>query len=182
MGSFFGKLWDLLFKSRIEVRMCMVGLDNSGKTTIMYRMKYGESPKTIPTVGFNVETLEYKKLIMTIWDIGGQQKIRSLWKHYYENTGAIIFVLDSCDTERIEEATEELFKLLNEESLQGVPLLIYANKQDLPNALMPNDIIKKMELNQIKERKWLIQGSSGIEGKGLSEGLDWLAETILNKV
>jgi len=181
MGGLFSNVWDKLFKSGKEVRMCMVGLDAAGKTTIMYRMKYGETPKTIPTIGFNVESLEYKKLKMTLWDIGGQDKIRILWRHYYENTGAIIYVVDASDIDRIDESAEELFKMLNEETLNGVPVLIYANKQDLPGALSPSEIIDKMGLKQIKGRDWTVQGASAVEGKGLNEGLDWMANALLKK-
>lgn len=178
MGIILGKMWDKVFNSTKNVRMCMVGLDAAGKTTIMYKMKFGEIAKTIPTIGFNVETLEYKKLTITLWDIGGQDKIRELWKYYYENTEAIIYVVDSIDTDRIELAQEELLKMLNEDSLKGAPLLIYANKQDLPGALSPNEIIEKMGLRQIKGREWVVQGTSALEGKGLNEGLDWMAEAL----
>ena len=181
MGNLFSSVWDKLFNKLKEVRMCMVGLDAAGKTTIMYRMKYGETPKTIPTIGFNVETLEYKKLTITLWDIGGQDKIRILWRHYYENTGAIIYVIDSSDVNRIEESSEELFKMLNEDCLAGVPVLIYANKQDLPNALSVSEIIDKMGLQKIKGREWLVQPTSAVQGKGLNEGLDWMADTLMKR-
>ena len=79
----------------------MVGLDNAGKTTILYKLKIGEVVTTIPTIGFNVENVEYKNLKFTVWDVGGQQSIRQLWKHYYSNTDGIIFVIDANDTKRI---------------------------------------------------------------------------------
>ena len=171
-------MWDKLFKTGKDVRMCMIGLDAAGKTTIMYKMKFGETAKTIPTIGFNVETLVYKKLTITLWDIGGQDKIRDLWKHYYENTEAIIFVVDCGDVDRIDLATEELNKTLDEDCLKGAPLLIYANKQDLPGALSPNEVIDKMGLRKIKGREWIVQGTSALDGKGLNEGLDWMGAAL----
>ena len=81
MGIILSNLWDKLFKTGRNVKMCMVGLDAAGKTTVLYRMKIGETIKTIPTIGFNVEEFEYKKLKITLWEIGGQDKIRILWKH-----------------------------------------------------------------------------------------------------
>jgi small GTP-binding protein len=181
MGIIFGKTWDKLFNKGKDVRMVMVGLDAVGKTTIMYKMKLGDTVKTIPTIGFNVEQIEYKKLSITLWDIGGQDKIRDLWKHYYENSEAIIYVVDSSDTSRIELATEELFKMLDSEELKDAPLLIYANKQDLPGALSPSELTEKMNLRSIKKREWLVQGASARDGTGLTSGLDWMASTLLKR-
>lgn len=85
-----------------------VGLDAAGKTTILYKLKLGEIVTTIPTIGFNVETVEYKNICFTVWDVGGQDKIRPLWRHYFQNTQGLIFVVDSNDRERITEAEKEL--------------------------------------------------------------------------
>lgn len=85
-----------------------------------------------PTIGFNVETVEYKNISFTVWDVGGQDKIRPLWRHYFQNTQGIIFVVDSNDRERVSEAREELQRMLNEDELRDALLLVFANKQDLP--------------------------------------------------
>merc|ERR1711907_45124 len=90
----------------------MVGLDAAGKTTILYKLKLGEVVTTIPTIGFNVETVEYKNISFTVWDVGGQDKIRPLWRHYYQNTQGIIFVVDSNDRERVGEAKDELNRVM----------------------------------------------------------------------
>merc|ERR1719229_1168052 len=97
-----------------EMRILMVGLDAAGKTTVLYKLKLGGVVTTIPTIGFNVETVDYKNISFTVWDVGGQDRIRPLWRHYYMGTNAIIFVVDSNDRERMEEAREELWKMLNE--------------------------------------------------------------------
>lgn len=89
-----------------------VGLDAAGKTTILYKLKLGEIVTTIPTIGFNVETVEYKNISFTVWDVGGQDKIRPLWRHYYQNTQGLIFVVDSSDTKRIAEAEQELANMV----------------------------------------------------------------------
>ena len=136
MGFFFSKIWKALLSKR-DVRILMVGLDAAGKTTILYQLKMGETVKTIPTIGFNVETLDYKGLNFTVWDVGGQDKIRVLWKHYYQNTDGLIFVVDSNDRDRIEDAAEELKKMLAEEELKDCAVLVMANKQDLNGALPP---------------------------------------------
>lgn len=180
MGNFFGNLWKNILGNK-DVRILMVGLDAVGKTTIMYKIKMNETVKTIPTVGFNVETMEYKRLKITMWDVGGQDKIRVLWKHYYANTDCLIYVVDSCDTERIEEASEELKKMLADPELENACVLVYANKQDMSGALSPQQVTEKLELSQLKGRKWMVQGSSAIQGNGLLEGLDWVAKTLTSK-
>ena len=140
-----------------------------------------ELVKTIPTIGFNVETLDYKGLTFTIWDVGGQDKIRMLWKHYYQNTDGIIFVVDSNDKERIKLSEEVLKLTLAEEDLKNSALLVIANKQDLSGALSPNEVTQQLGMNEIKGRNWLVQGTSAQTGQGLKEGLDWLANTLLKQ-
>ncbi|CAN6446285.1 unnamed protein product [Victoria cruziana] len=113
MGLTFTKLFSRLFAKK-EMRILMVGLDAAGKTTILYKLKLGEIVTTIPTIGFNVETVEYKNISFTVWDVGGQDKIRPLWRHYFQNTQGLIFVVDSNDRDRIIEARDELHRMLNE--------------------------------------------------------------------
>ena len=95
-----------------------MGLDAAGKTTLLYKLKLGENITSIPTIGFNVEEVTYKNLTFTMWDVGGQERIRHMWKYYYENSNAVIFVVDSSDTSRIaNEAKEELDGLMNADEL-----------------------------------------------------------------
>lgn len=110
----------------------MLGLDAAGKTTILYKMKLNEVINTIPTIGFNVETFQYKNIEFNAWDIGGQMKLRGMWCHYFDNVDALVYVIDSSDIERLQENAETLYGLLNEETLKDATVLIYANKQDLP--------------------------------------------------
>nr|TKR79511.1 ADP-ribosylation factor [Populus alba] len=137
-----------------EMRILMVGLDAAGKTTILYKLKLGEIVTTIPTIGFNVETVEYKNISFTVWDVGGQDKIRPLWRHYFQNTQGLIFVVDSNDRDRVVEARDELHRMLNEDELRDainlvfirfvnatgisrahVPLLVRASMRDLTGYL-----------------------------------------------
>lgn len=184
MGSFASKVMKQLFGKK-EFRMIMVGLDGAGKTTILYQLKLGIVTQTIPTIGFNVETIKYKNLLFNVFDIGGQDKIRPLWKYYFSNNNGIIFIVDSTDTERIDDNTkefhsakEELYKLLNEDELRGLPLLVYANKQDLPNAMAVHEVAKRLGLTNITDRKWFIQGTNAITRDGLYEGLDWMSKAV----
>jgi len=184
MGGVFGKLWTKLFSSSKPLRILMVGLDNAGKTTILYKLKIGEVVTTIPTIGFNVETVEYKNLKFTVWDVGGQESIRTLWKHYYQNTDGVIFVVDSNDTKRISgneyHVKEELHRLCSESELKNSFILVFANKQDEPNALDPKELAKRLDLDKIKQPHH-IQGSVAPSGEGLKEGLDWLSKQFKNK-
>jgi len=164
--------------SKREARILMVGLDAAGKTTILYKLKLGEIVTTIPTIGFNVETVQYKKVSFTVWDVGGQDKIRPLWRHYFQNTQGLIFVVDSNDRERIGEAAEELNKMLREEELKDVVVLVLANKQDLPNAMSVSEVTDKLGLHSLGSRKWYIQSTCATTGDGLYEGLDWLSSAL----
>merc|ERR1739848_807393 len=174
MGSVFAKL----FGGKREMRILMVGLDAAGKTTILYKLKLGEVVTTIPTIGFNVETVQYKKIEFTVWDVGGQDKIRPLWRHYFQNTQGLIFVVDSNDRERVAEASEELQKMLREDELREAKLLVFANKQDLPNAMSVAEVTDKLGLHALRNRKWYIQSCCATSGDGLYEGLDWLSNAL----
>merc|ERR1712083_1227880 len=163
-----------------EKRILMLGLDAAGKTTIIYKLQLGETLSTIPTIGFNVETVEYKSIKFTMWDVGGQDKIRPLWRHYYIGTDALIWVVDSTDTMRIEESKEEMLDVLSNEELANAKVLVYANKQDLQTSMSVQDIAGRLELHKLKN-DWHIQGSSATIGDGLFEGLDALVGLLKAK-
>ncbi|XP_059936494.1 ADP-ribosylation factor 2 isoform X1 [Mesoplodon densirostris] len=177
MGNVFEKLFKSLFGKK-EMRILMVGLDAAGKTTILYKLKLGEIVTTIPTIGFNVETVEYKNISFTVWDVGGQDKIRPLWRHYFQNTQGLIFVVDSNDRERVNEAREELTRMLAEDELRDAVLLVFVNKQDLPNAMNAAEITDKLGLRSLRQRSWYIQATCATSGDGLYEGLDWLSNQL----
>jgi len=180
MGGAVARLFSGLF-SKKEMRILMVGLDAAGKTTILYKLKLGEIVTTIPTIGFNVETVEYKNISFTVWDVGGQDKIRPLWRHYYQNTQGLIFVVDSNDRERAAEARDELNRMLSEDELRDAVLLVFANKQDLPNAMNATEVTDKLGLHNVRNRDWYIQATCATSGDGLYEGLDWLSRQLKNR-
>merc|ERR1712224_158798 len=164
-----------------DMRILMVGLDAAGKTTVLYNLKLGEVVTTMPTIGFNVEEVEYKNLNFTVWDIGGQDKIRKLWRYYYQGTDGAIFVVDSNDRDRIEDAREEMTKMLNEEEMRDAVVLVFANKQDLPNAMPAADVTENLCFQSMLNRQWFIQSACATTGDGLYEGLDWMSRTLSAK-
>lgn len=179
MGLYVSKLFQGLIGKK-EMRILMVGLDAAGKTTILYKLKLGEIVTTIPTIGFNVETVEYKNVTFTVWDIGGQDRIRPLWRYYYQNTQGVIYVVDSNDRDRIPDAREELQRLLNDDELRDALLLVFANKQDLPNAMDAAEITEKLGLSSLRQRPWYIQATCATSGDGIYEGLEWLVTNLKN--
>ena len=162
------------------MRILMLGLDAAGKTTILYKLKLGEVVSSVPTIGFNVETLEYKKIKFTVWDVGGQDKIRLLWRHYYQNTQGLIFVVDSSDKDRVDLAKEELHRMLGEEELRDAVVLVFANKQD-QGVMSVAEVAEKLALHTIKGREWNIQGTCALTGDGLYDGLEWLSKNAGKK-
>ena len=152
-------------------------MDAAGKTTVLFKLKLGEVVTTIPTIGFNVESVKYKNIEFTVWDIGGQDKIRSLWRRYTEDSDGVIFVVDSNDKARMEEAKAEMTSLLQTPELTDAVVLVFANKQDLPGALSPSEVSAALELPSLTH-SWYIQGCCGVSGEGLYEGLDWLSDAL----
>jgi len=180
-----------------EKRILLLGLDGSGKTYLLNKLKLGfkEIISTSPTNGYNVEDINYKNFVL--WDVAGEKKFRDkVWRHFYQNTCGIIYVIDSAARDRFEEAKQELYTVLEDKELIGVPLLVFANKQDIPNVLSPSEISSNLDLDSLqlvqttpnesdvasglvkeerKEREWYVQGCCADNGKGVSEGLDWLS-------
>jgi ADP-ribosylation factor protein 1 len=164
-----------------EVEALMLGLDNAGKSSILYKLKLGEIVTAIPTIGFNVETIIYKDTSFKVWDVGGLNNIRQLWRHYYQNAQAVIFVVDCNDRDRIDEARDELHRVLSADELREAILLVWANKQDLPNAMSVAEVTDKLGLHSLCNRKWYIEATCVTSGEGLFEGLDWLcAQTAMD--
>jgi len=173
------------FMGRQECRVIVCGLDGSGKTTIVHRLKHGQldDSEIVPTVGFNVECVEYKKVIFSMWDLGGAADARAFWRFYYPETQAIIFVVDSSNRTRMDEAREELHNMLMEHELWDAPLLVLANKQDEPAACDPKDLTKSLQLYSLSNRNWFIIDTKAVHPDAnetnLTAGLDWLVDTLL---
>uniref|UniRef100_A0A8C5P4Z6 ADP-ribosylation factor-like protein 14 n=1 Tax=Jaculus jaculus TaxID=51337 RepID=A0A8C5P4Z6_JACJA len=149
MGGFFSSIFPSLFGTR-EMRILILGLDGAGKTAILYRLQVGEVVTPISTIGFNVETVTYKNLKFQVWDLGGQTSIRPYWRCYYSNTDAVIYVVD------------KLVAMLEEEELRKAILVVFANKQDMEQAMTPSEMANAL-------------------GTGLDEAMEWLVETLKSR-
>eukprot|EP01117_Protostelium_nocturnum_P008273 TRINITY_DN2956_c0_g1_i1.p1 TRINITY_DN2956_c0_g1~~TRINITY_DN2956_c0_g1_i1.p1 ORF type:complete len:181 (+),score=40.07 TRINITY_DN2956_c0_g1_i1:90-632(+) len=177
MGNLFSSLFSRLFGGK-DMRILILGLDGAGKTTILYKLQCGEVVTTIPTIGFNVESVVFKNIKFQVWDLGGQTSIRPYWRCYYANTNAVIYVIDSADTERIGVSKEELLAMLEEEELKDACLLVFANKQDLPGAMTDAQVSEALGLSKLKNRQWAIFKTSAVKGEGIFDGLDWLVNAL----
>ncbi|KAI5290581.1 Arf GTPase arl1 [Ascosphaera aggregata] len=177
MGGSISKLLSGLFGAKKELRVLILGLWK-GYLTDRNRRQIGEVVTTIPTIGFNVESVQYQNLNFTVWDLGGQTSIRPFWRCYYANTAAVIFVVDATDIERLGTAADELAAMLNEEELRDASLLVFANKQDQPGAKNAGEISEALRLGELRDRNWSIVACSAIDGKGINEGMDWLVQTL----
>jgi ADP-ribosylation factor protein 1 len=182
MGGVMSSIWPIFDKllGKKEFRILMLGLDAAGKTTLLYRLKLGEVSRTVPTIGFNVEQVEYQNISFTVWDVGGQDKLRMLWRHYYENVDALIFVVDSADTPRMDTAKSELQRLVSADELSEAIVLVFANKQDLNGAMSAQDMAAQMDLRSLRNT-WYIQPCVATDASGIYEGLDWLSSALSKK-
>jgi len=156
----------------------MLGLDNSGKTTALKKMADENPTEITPTQGFNIKSVSTGGFKLNVWDIGGQKHIRPYWKNYYENTDALIYVIDSADRRRIDEAAEELSGLADEEALQKVPILVLANKQDLLNAMTAAELMQELGLTDYKDRWIQCLACSAKTGENLQESIAELLESV----
>ncbi|XP_078501424.1 ADP-ribosylation factor-like protein 4D [Lissotriton helveticus] len=169
------------------LHVVVIGLDSAGKTSLLYRLKFKEFVKSAPTKGFNMEKIKApvgssRSITFQVWDVGGQEKLRPLWKSYTRRTDGMVFVVDSSEAERMEEAKVELHKITRTSENQGVPVLILANKQDVPEALSVAEVEKLLAMHELSTSTLnYIQGCSAVDGVGLHQGLEKLYEMILKR-
>ncbi|EQC28826.1 hypothetical protein SDRG_13507 [Saprolegnia diclina VS20] len=165
-----------LFASNHETRVILVGLDTAGKSTILYQLRLGECIRTTPTIGFNVEQVPFEGFSFTLWDIGGTFCLTTVVRHYYDNAKAVVYVVDTYDTSRMDLACAQLHAIVAADALRNTVILIYANKQDLQ--VMSNaDVAEALRLRAIRQR-WFVQPCCAVTGAGLHEGLHWIATAL----
>eukprot|EP01100_Stratorugosa_tubuloviscum_P006491 TRINITY_DN27_c1_g1_i1.p1 TRINITY_DN27_c1_g1~~TRINITY_DN27_c1_g1_i1.p1 ORF type:complete len:180 (+),score=65.45 TRINITY_DN27_c1_g1_i1:70-609(+) len=177
MGIFFSSLWGQLFGNK-EHKVIIVGLNNAGKTTILYKLVLNQVVETVPTIGSNVEQVKFRNITMAMWDLGGQEAARTAWTTYYQNAQAVILVIDSSDKNRLNIIKAEFLNMLRNELLLNAVFLIFANKQDVRGCLTPAEISDALSLHTIRDHEWHIQPCCALTGQGLQEGLEWIVQKI----
>ncbi|XP_040044539.1 ADP-ribosylation factor-like 4ab [Gasterosteus aculeatus] len=170
------------------LHIVILGLDCAGKTTVLYRLRFNEFVNTVPTKGFNTERIKMslgvcrRTASFHFWDVGGQEKLRPLWRSYTRCADGIVFVVDSVDAERVEEAKTELHKITRLTANQGVPVLVVANKQDLRNSLSMAEMESMLALGELsRATDWYLLPTCAIIGEGLQEGLEKLYAMIMKR-
>ncbi|KEQ95648.1 hypothetical protein AUEXF2481DRAFT_679745 [Aureobasidium subglaciale EXF-2481] len=175
----------ILRKARLkdkEMRILMLGLDNSGKTSIVKNIM-GEDINTVsPTLGFIIKTIDYDGYKLNIWDVGGQKTLRTYWKNYFEKTDTLIWVVDGTDRERIDDCRQELEGLLLQERLMGASLLVFKNKSDVAGCMSSEEIRKALRLDAIHTHRWNIMECSALTGLNLQEGLQWVVQDAKDRL
>uniref|UniRef100_A0A8D0B031 ADP-ribosylation factor-like protein 14 n=1 Tax=Salvator merianae TaxID=96440 RepID=A0A8D0B031_SALMN len=158
-------------KQMKRAQISMLGLDSAGKSTLLYKLKFNDVFLTSPTIGFNVEMIETRENIaLTIWDVGGQQKMRTAWTDYLENTDCLVYVVDSTDESRLEESKKELGLILKNDQTKNIPVVIVANKQDLRGAMSAEEITRRLNIKKYcHDRNWYVQPCCAVTGQGVSE-------------
>ncbi|XP_077359520.1 ADP-ribosylation factor-like protein 4D [Festucalex cinctus] len=169
------------------MHVVVIGLDSAGKTSLLYRLKLKEFVETIPTKGFNTEKVKVtvggsRAVTFHVWDVGGQEKLRPLWKSYTRRTDGLVFVVDASEAERMEEAKVELHKISRSSENQGVPVLILANKQDLDTALPVSQVEKLLAVQELSAGTLRhVHSCSAVDGRGVQQGLEKLYDMILRR-
>ncbi|XP_030350774.1 ADP-ribosylation factor-like protein 14 [Strigops habroptila] len=159
-----------------QANILMLGLDSAGKSKLLYKLKSNDVFLTIPTIGFNVDMIETgKDFTLTFWDVGGQKKMREVWCNFLENADGLLYVVDSSDKQRLEESKKEFVHILKNEFLKRVPVIMLANKQDLPGALNAEEITRRFNMKKYcSDRNWYVQPCCAVTGEGLPEALQKL--------
>ncbi|KAF6167577.1 hypothetical protein GIB67_031160 [Kingdonia uniflora] len=184
MFSLFYGLYKYMF-SKTEFHVLILGIDKAGKTTLLEKLKSlysnleGLPPdRIVPTVGLNIGRIEASKTKLVFWDLGGQIGLRTIWEKYYEEAHAVVYVIDAACPSRFEDSKSALEKILRHEDLQGAPLLIVANKQDLAGAVSAEELARYLDLKELDERPYMFEAVSAHDGLGIKEGVDWLMEVM----
>lgn len=172
MGAIFTKLLDAFYNKKLEV--VLVGLENSGKTTLLNVLAAGRPVETCPTIGLNVKLVRKGGVQMKCWDIGGQAQYRSEWGRYTRGCDVIIYVVDANALDSIPLARKELHRLLEDRELATTPLLVIANKIDLDPHISEPDLIRELNLDYITENPWIVIPVSALKVINIDQVLSWL--------
>ncbi|KAI0503803.1 hypothetical protein KFK09_014746 [Dendrobium nobile] len=184
MFSLFYGLWKYMF-SKIEFHVLILGVHKAGKTSLLEKLKSiylnseGLPPdRIVPTVGLNIGRVEASNAKLVFWDLGGQIGLRTIWEKYYEEAHAVVFVIDASCPASFEDSKSALEKVLRNDDLRGAPLLILANKQDLPEAVSSEELARYLDLKELGERLYLFEAVSAYDGMGIKYAIEWLVDAM----
>lgn len=176
-----------------EHHVALLGVESSGKSSILEWLKAYYSPsgsgkiierpraleKITSTVGLNVAKIRLPNKRFLIWDLGGKRPLRPIWKRYVNEAEAVIWVFDSTNSENMKDSREALKQLLAEPHLKHSPLLVFANKQDLENAMDPVKVSLSLDLlSDAENRPQCVQPCSAETGTGIKDGMEWLCKSL----
>lgn len=171
-----GGLFSRLFSSGKKLEACIVGLENSGKSTFLNILSVGHPVETFPTVGLNVKMVKKAGVSIKAWDIGGQQRFRAEWGRYTQGCDVIVFCVDAHDFARIKEACTELHRLLEDRSLNNMPLMICLNKIDLEPHMSKEECIRDLQLAKLNDNPWVVIAISALRQTNIEEAVTWLTK------
>ena len=169
-----------LFKNRTkQVNLTICGLDNAGKTTIVNYLINGEFKETLPTMGIHKEEINFPKLKLSIYDLGGQVDFRGMWSSVNEKSDALVYVIDSSDHFRLNESKEIFYNVLKTQINSTIPVLILLNKIDLPNRISRIDFINEFNLQNIQlNSNWACFETSAKTGEGILSSFHWFVNVL----
>lgn len=155
--------------------MTLIGLEDSGKTTLINLIANGEfAQDTAPTVGFSMQRVSVDRVYLKLWDLSGRKRYRSMWPRYCRDVKAIVYMVDAADHEKIDESRKELHNIMASPELAGTPLIILGNKSDKPNALNERELIDRLKLEYIENREVRCLSISCKENRNIDLLLSWL--------
>lgn len=171
--------------SMIEFHVLILGVHKAGKTSLLEKLKAiylnseGLPPdRIVPTVGLNIGRIEVSNAKLVLWDLGGQIGLRTIWEKYYEEAHAIVYMIDASCPSSFEDSKSALEKVLRHDDLRGAPLLILANKQDLPDAVSSEELARYLDLKELGERLYLFEAVSAHDGMGIKYAIEWLVDAM----
>ncbi|KAL3771942.1 hypothetical protein ACHAWU_009365 [Discostella pseudostelligera] len=174
MSTVLRKLTDGFYTKKLD--MVIIGLENSGKSTLLSALTNGHATDTVPTIGLNVKVFQKGRIQMKCWDIGGQVQYRSEWSQYCKGCDVVLFVVDAAAPQKLSTARKELHKLLDGGSIGSKPLLILANKIDIKPHAGESKLIEELQLNYVSETPWLVLPISALHVTNLDQVVEWLTE------
>mmetsp|Transcript_19843 Transcript_19843/g.70204 ORF Transcript_19843/g.70204 Transcript_19843/m.70204 type:complete len:178 (-) Transcript_19843:36-569(-) len=172
MGGMLDKLLGVFWSKQLEV--VLVGLENSGKSTLLNVMSMGHPVETAPTIGLNVKMVKKGSTTLKCWDIGGQAQYRAEWGRYTKGCNVIIFVVDTYARDQLPVARRELHRLLEDRDLGTTPLLVCANKIDLEPHVSEHELIRELNLDYLMDNPWLVIPCSALRQINVNAVLEWL--------